>query len=363
VEALQHLDLAVHVVCEHTENLDQFGVNNLHCLSNESHIKQKWDKGLRKLRIRRHLNYLVEIGEKNDAKIVHSHFGNIAWANLGAVHKLGAKHVVTFYGLDVNKLPVQFPIWRKRYYQLFEEADLFLCEGSYMARSLVELGCPDHKVKVQHLGVDVEQFKFTPRHWNPGEPLKVLIAASFREKKGIPYAIEALGLLSKNIPIELTIIGDAGSDSASQQEKIKIFHALESAGLNTNTRLLGYQPHSLMMQEAYAHHIFLHPSVSARDGDTEGGAPVCIIEMLATGMPVVSSIHCDIPEVVGADLLHLLAEERNVKALADCLENALKNSLYWEQWALTGRHRVEAEYHKSKQAEALLTHYKTLVAM
>lgn len=365
VAELQRLGVDAHVVCERTENLDQFGVANIHCLAGEPKCRQSWDKGLRKLRIRRHLNYLVEVGEKVGATIVHSHFGNIGWANLGAVRKLGAKHVVTFYGIDVNKLPTQFPIWHKRYAELFSEVDLILCEGTHMARCVINLGCPEHKIKVQHLGVDIERFEFKSRRWNPGEPLKVLITASFREKKGVPYAIEALGLLRKEsaIAIELTIIGDAGTESASQKEKEKILHALESTGLKVSTRLLGYQPHSVMLQEAYAHHIFMHPSVTATDGDTEGGAPVCIAEMLATGMLVVSTTHCDIPEVLGSNLHHLLAPERNVAALVACLQTAVHHPSQWEKWVLTGRRRVESEFHKGKQAEHLLAHYNTLVAM
>ena len=57
-----------------------------------------------------------------------------------------------------------------------------------MARRLIDLGYPEDKVKVHHLGVDVEHIEFRPRQWDIGEPLKVLIAASFWEKKGILYA-------------------------------------------------------------------------------------------------------------------------------------------------------------------------------
>lgn len=363
VAELQRLGVDAHVVCERTENLDQFGVANIHCLADEPKWRQVYDKGLRKLRLRRHLDYLVQLGQKTGTQIVHSHFGNVGWANLGAVRKLGAKHVVTFYGLDVNMLPQQFPIWRKRYAELFTAVDLILCEGSHMARCIIELGCPAHKVKVQHLGVDVEQFDFRPRQWQPGETLQVLIAASFREKKGISLAIEALSSIRRDIPVELTLIGDAGQDEASRREKDKILAALERTGLKPFTRLLGYQLHAQMLEEAYQHHVFLHPSMTAQDGDTEGGAPVCITEMLATGMPVVSTTHCDIPEVVGSDLHHLLAPERNVEALVACLKTVIHHPSRWAEWALTGRRRIEAEYHKGKQAEHLLAHYKTLVAM
>ncbi len=360
VAELQRLDVEVHVVCERTENLDQFGVDNIHSLAAETKWRQVWDKGMRKLRLRQHLGYLVKVGKETGAIIVHSHFGNVGWANLGAVRKLGAKHVVTFYGLDVNRLPQQFPIWRQRYQALFREADLFLCEGSHMAQCLVRLGCPEGKVKVQHLGVDVDGIAFRPRQWEAGCPLKVLIAASFREKKGIPYAIEALGRLNREIPVELTIIGDAGPDLESQTEKVRILDAIKNHAMESTTRLLGYQPHAVMLREAYHHHVFVQPSVTASDGDTEGGAPVSIIEMLATGMPVIATSHCDIPEVMGSELQHLLAPERDVDELYDRLRTAIENASLWNEWAQAGRTRAEVEYQKARQAERLLSHYEAL---
>ena len=361
VVELQRLGVDAHVVCEHTENLGQFGVANIHCLADEPKFRQVWNKGLRKLRLRQHLDYLVRIGCKTGAQIVHSHFGHVGWSNLDAVRKLGAKHVVRFYGLDVNKLLQQYPVYRKRYHQLFNEADLFLCEGSHMARRIIELGCPEYKVKVQHLGVDVERFKFIPRQWHFGEPLRVLIAASFREKKGIPYAIEAIGLLRKEIPIELTIIGDAGKDEASQEEKHKILVALERTGLKPVTRLLGYQSHARMLQEAYKHHVFLHPSVTAQDGDDEGGAPVCITEMLATGMPMVSTTHCDIPEVMGAALSHLLAPERDALALLDRLKKLVSTPEEWVTLGNVGRQRIVAEFNQSTMGVHLFEAYKNTI--
>jgi len=360
LQSLDALSVETHVVCERTENLDQFAVPDIHSLESEPHYRQVWDKGLRKLRIRRHLNYLVDIGKKSGSQIIHSHFGNVGWANLGAVRKLKARHVVTFYGLDVNKLPVQYPIWRRRYSQLFSEVDRVLCEGTHMANCVVELGCPASKVKVQHLGVDVDKIHFKPRQWLQDEPLRVLIAASFREKKGIPYAVEALGIVARDVPIQLTIIGEAGQDRESQNEKACILAALDCSGLKESTRLLGYQPHQVLLQEAYDHHLFLQPSITAQSGDTEGGAPVSIIEMLATGMLVVATTHCDIPEVVGSAFAHLLAPERDAVKLASCIQTLLDESDNWAELARKGRMRIELEYHWTRQAERLAEHYNEI---
>ena len=361
VAELQRQGVNAHVVCERTENLEQFRVDNTHCLTDEPMLRQIWDRGLRKLRMRRHLQFHVSVGRAIGADIVHSHFGDIAWGNLDFVRKIGAKHVVTFYGFDVNKLPTKIPIWRQRYGRLFDEADLVLCEGSHMARCIVALGCPKEKVEVHHLGVDVENIKFSPRLWQPNDPLNVLIAASFREKKGIPYAIEALGILHKTTPVHLTIVGDAGPDPDSQREKGAILAALTRSGLTHNVRLLGYQRHEVLMHEAYQHDIFLSPSITAADGDTEGGAPVTLIEMAASGMPIVSTTHCDIPEIVQHGITGLLAAERDVGGLVCHLKWLVENPNRWNGMLLAGRRRMEREYELHTQGDTLAGYYRALV--
>ena len=360
ISELQKLGVNAHIVCNSTENLEQFSLANIHSLAEESLAKKILIKGMRRLGIQNCFSYIGEIGRKTNASVLHSHFGDIGWANLDVARSLNIKHAVTFYGYDVNYLP-KIPIWKERYVRLFNEADLFFCEGSHMANCLIKLGCPQHKIKVQHLGVDVNRFDFKPRQWKKDTPLKVLIAASFREKKGIPYAITALGLILKNTPLELTIIGDAGEDKAGQLEKAAILSIIENNGLKPFTRLLGYQPHSIMLQEAYENHIFLHPSVTASNGDTEGGAPVSIIEMLATGMLVVSTMHCDIPEVMGSELHHLLAPERNITELVKIMQILIANPNSWGSIAHKGRNHVVLEYNLSIQAKRQQEHYSKLI--
>ena len=71
-----------------------------------------------------------------------------------------------------------------------------------MANLLAMLGCPEDKIRVVYLGIELDKTPFTPRIWAPGEPLRILIAASFREKKGIPYALQALAQLQEKTPLE-----------------------------------------------------------------------------------------------------------------------------------------------------------------
>ena len=349
-----------HIVCEFTENLEQFFLPNIHSIKQASRWRYYLDYGLRFLKIRRHLGFVVEKAKKHHAQILHSHFGNVGWENIGVVKRGGLKHAATFYGLDVNLLPNLDPRWIKRFQSLFAEVDLILCEGPHMAKCIANLGCDMSKIRVHHLGVPIDEILFKPRIWNPGEPYRILIASSFREKKGIPYALEALGRINREIPLEACIIGDANKEEKSRSEKQRILEAIEKNNLRGKIRMLGYQPHSVFFEEAYRSHVFLAPSVTSSDGDTEGGAPVSIIELMASGMPVVSTRHCDIPEVVKHGVTGLLAEERDVEGLVENLRWLLNHPGRWTEMVSAGRKHVETEFNARVQGEKLGRIYREL---
>lgn len=361
IQSLPEDRVEVHVVCERTENLENFGIPNIHSLSGTSRLHSLWDKGLRKIGARTQQGFLIKQTRRQKAQLIHSHFGSTGWSNLEAAKKMGLKHVVTFYGFDVSYLPKSIPIWYDRYQELFKGVDQVLCEGPSMAKSLENIGCPGHKLKVFHLGIKIHEIVFKPRVWNGCEPLRVLIAASFQEKKGIPYALEALGQIQQKAQLEITIIGDANDEERSQNEKRRIIHVLERWGLQDKTRLLGFQPYPNLFKEAYKHHIFLSPSVTADDGDTEGGVPVSIMEMAATGMPVLSTTHCDIPEVVQHGVTGLLVRERDTEGLVAGLQWLMANPDQWLPMVEAGRRHLEAEFDARRQGQELAKIYEGLV--
>jgi len=354
-------DIEAHVVCSATENLDQFSVENIHCIGKPSLMEEKYESLLQRLGVRDYRGKLFRTIKSLKPNIVHSHFGDEAWRKMELVKRLGVRHVVTFYGYDVNRLPSVEPIWFERYKELFRHVDLVLCEGPHMARCIERLGCDPIKVRVHHLGISVGDIFYRPRQWVPGTALRVLIAASFKEKKGIPYALEALGQLKEEIPLQITVIGDASAEERSQNEKRHIQEVVNRYNLSPCIRFLGYQPHVTLLEEAYTHHVFLSPSVTAVDGDTEGGAPVSIIEMAASGMPIVSSFHCDIPEVIKDGETGLLAGERRVSELREKILWLVHNRDSWRQMLDNGRKHIEDQFDARVQGEVLSRTYRKLV--
>ncbi len=355
-------DVESTVACERTANLDQFPFPRIRCLKDRPALAQIWDRALRKLGARHHLEFAVDAGRRAGARVLHSHFGVVGWRDLGVARRLDLAHAVTFYGVDVRYYPESDPRWFSRYREMFTRVDAVLCEGPYMGKSIVALGCPEAKLRVHHLGVDLAAIPFAPLAWAPGQPLRVLLSGSFREKKGFPDAIDALGRIRNDVELEVTIIGDQHGLPSTVIEKQKILDAIARNELGARTRLLGYQPYRVVMEEARRHHVFLSPSVTAQDGDSEGGAPVSLIEMSAAGMMIVSTTHCDIPGVVLHGRTGLLANEHDVDALAAHLRWLVANPPRWSEMRAAARAHIEAEFDAVRQGERLAAVYREIDA-
>jgi colanic acid/amylovoran biosynthesis glycosyltransferase len=342
-----------HVACATTSNLGAFGLPRVRA-AGEGRLGRALRRAARRVRPGP-LGPVRRLVRESGARVVHSHFGHVGWFDHRATQRLGVRHVVSFYGLDVGRLPSEDAGWRRRYRDLFDEAAAVLCEGPHMAADIAALGCPPERLRVHRLGVDLSRLPpFRPRGWTGDRPLRVLLAGSFREKKGLPDAMDALGLLlAGGLDVEATVIGDAGPGDGG--EKRRILAAIDRNGLAERVRLLGFRPHAALLAEAEAHDVFLSPSVTAADGDREGGAPVTIIEMAALGMPVLSTTHGDIPWVLGEPNRALLVPERDPRALATACLRLLDSD--WAAIARANRDLVERELDCVLQGERLAEVY------
>jgi len=147
--------------------------------------------------------------------------------------------------------------------------------------------------------------------------------------------------------IEFRIIGDG-----------KLRHGIEKYinndnGLKPKVRLLGMQPHNVVAREMEQADIFIQPSITAKDGDTEGGAPTIILEAQAAGVPVLSTYHADIPEVVIPGKSAFLSKEKDWQGLSDDLFYLLKNQNSWAEMGKRGCKHIETEYNIFNEVKSL----------
>ena len=317
----------------------------------------KWVEGRINERILRRSPFetmIKHIFNKEKPSLIHAHSGVKGVDALPVKLKYGLPMITTFYGMDMSKLP-RIEEWKKAYQKLFEEGELFLVEGRYMRNRLIELGCPAEKVKIQHIAINLDDYRFAHRVLPEDGVIKILMCARLTEKKGIEYAIAALDLVRyKHKKVELRIIGDGDL-------RPKIESLIKELKLDEIVILLGAQSHSNFIEELKQTHIFLAPSVTAANGDSEGGAPTVLLEAQAAGVPVVSTYHADIPGVVLDGKSGFLVPERDIQSLAEKLCYLIEHPENWEDMGDAGRAYMSQNHDISVEVINLEEHYGNLI--
>jgi len=251
------------------------------------------------------------------AVVFHSHLGYVAAGDLDFVDALELPWVVSFYGADVYLLG-RNPEWRERYAPLFARAGRILSLGPAMSAALERLGCPREKLVIHPLGVDAGGLPHRPRVLGPGEPLRILFSGTMREKKGGVYLIQALGqLFRKGVSFQLYLVGDALGRPGDAATKAEIFHLIGELGISDQVEHHSWLPFRDLVSLGLSCHVFVAPSVTAADGDSEG-TPAVMGQMMATAMPTIATRHSDIPYTFGPYADRLIPE-RDAGAIADAL--------------------------------------------
>jgi colanic acid/amylovoran biosynthesis glycosyltransferase len=333
-------------------NRELFPVADLYALSGRL---KSW-----KLRGRRVTDFIpVDLPEERilsrfGARLIHAHFGYTGHRALRAKSRLRLPLVTTFYGCDMSSMARQKK-WQERYRRLFDRGDLFLVEGDHMRARLIELGAPPQKVEIQRIAIDLRDFEFALRTPPRQGPVRLIACGRFTEKKGLRYAIEALRLLrDENLEAELRVIGDG-------ELRPELEQLVESLALGDRVKLLGYLPYSTYAEEMAQAHILLCPSVTAGNGDSEGGAPTVLLEAQASGLPIVATTHADIPNVVRDGETALLAPERDAQALAEHLGRLITSPALWAEMGTAGRAWIEETHDIQREVGRLEERYQRLI--
>ncbi|UCH98479.1 MAG: glycosyltransferase [Candidatus Aminicenantes bacterium] len=300
--------------------------------------------------------YFEGILKSRGVRLIHAHFGHNGVQALQMKGKLNIPLVTTFYGADLSKRDMIDPL-KKQYQQLFERGDLFLVEGKHMKSKLSQLGCPEEKIHVQRIAVPVETIRFRERKPKGNQAVKLLFCGRFTEKKGLIYALEAVKKVREDHghrDIHFCMIGDG-----ELKETVETF--VKENRMTDYVELPGFLNYNDYLRRVEEADIFVHPSVTASDGDSEGGAPTTILEAQAMGLPVIATYHADIPNVVVPDKSALLSPERDVDGLCRNILFLLENQHLWTQMGKTGREFIEQYHDIKKEVQNLEEKYNRLI--
>ena len=291
---------------------------------------------------------------KGPYDIIHCHFGQngkraLFFRDIGV---LKGKIVTTFHGFDISRYVKVYG--KDTYKHLFEEGDMFLTISERWKDELINLGADEEKIAVHRMGVDTCKFVFSERAQGNNRDIQLFTVARLVEKKGVQYGIQAVANVLKRYPnIEYRIAGDGPL-------KGTLTNLINELNINNNVKLLGWKNQEDIVKLMEGSDMLLAPSVTTADGDQEG-IPVVLMEALALGLPVISTYHSGIPELVQDGISGFLVQERDVDALSEKIEHLIQDQELWPRMGRSGREYIENYYNIDKLNKQLVEIFQKIV--
>lgn len=274
------------------------------------------------------------------ADVCVSHFASTG-ISVAMVRRCGllanVPHVNVSHGSDLSLLPRN--VGNRAFQMLFKQPSTrAVTIARVWERNLYALGA--ESVHVRRLGVDVERFAFKQRSLPVGQPVRLLTVGRLVEKKGYLVAIRALAMIPREIAWEYHIVG-AGP----------LAEAITSCATNHEIadRII---MHGALSTTAVQHqmecaHIFVLASHVSTRGDCEG-IPVSLMEAMSCGLPVVTTDHSGIPELVIDQETGLVAREGDAISLAEKLRLIMMERSMWAPMSERARAKVVLQFNNDK---------------
>jgi colanic acid/amylovoran biosynthesis glycosyltransferase len=286
--------------------------------------------------------------------IIHCQFGTYALRAL-ALRRRGiieGPMVTSFRGYDISSFVQQSG--ERVYARLFAEGDCFLANCDFFRDRAIALGCDPARIRTLGSGIDLRCFPYRPRIARADGRTRLTTVGRLVEKKGIGYAIEAVAaLLVSGHDVDLRIAGEGPLRDEYQR-------LIKRLGVESRVTLLGAMDQPEIVRLLDDSDIFVGPSVTARDGDQD--APTNTLkEAMALGMPVVTTRHGGIPELVEDGVSGFLLPEGDPAAIATAVAELIAHPERWAEMGRAGRATVEARYDNDRLNDELIQTYEALL--
>jgi glycosyltransferase involved in cell wall biosynthesis len=241
--------------------------------------------------------------------------------------------IVHFHGFDayhetpLNRLGRQYP-------RMFESCAAVIAVSRDMEKQLLALGAVREKLHYIPYGVDVQLFQGA----DPATAAPVFLAVGrFVDKKAPHLTILAFRKVLERCPqARLVMVGDGDLWEACKQ-------LVRALGVGAAVELRGPQTHDEVAVAMRSARVFVQHSVQASYGDSEG-TPVAVLEASAAGLPIVSTLHAGIKDVVVHGETGFLVAECDVDTMAQHMIELALNPNLAAALGRAGRARIEEHF-------------------
>lgn len=248
---------------------------------------------------------------RRHADVLHVYFGHTGVHLLPFLRNWPGPSVVSFHGMDIMPRP-QEPGYDARMRELLRTLPMVLARSESLARRLEALGCDPGKIRLNRTGIPLDAYPFVERIAPKDGAWHFVQASRLIAKKGLDDALRAFAAFLAHHPAaRFTIAGDG-------PQRAELESLARELGIATAVTFAGFQSQEELRALFASAHGFLHPSRTPDTGDQEG-VPNAMLEAMATGLPVVATMHGGIPEAVDNGVSGWLVAERDWPGLRDAL--------------------------------------------
>ena len=212
--------------------------------------------------------------------------------------------MVHFHGFDASRTDI-LNTFKKGYQIMFYYAKKIIVVSNAMKQALIRQGCPETKLLINTYGPHPDYLNI-----KPDLESNFIISVGRHTYKKAPYLtiLAFQKVLERHPNLKLKMIGDGELFDVSK-------NLVKSLGLENDIILLGGLERKEIVKHLEKAFLFVQHSIVAGNGDSEG-TPVGVIEAMAAGLPVVSTRHAGIPDVVIENITGFLVDENDINQMA-----------------------------------------------
>ncbi|MBL3556709.1 MULTISPECIES: glycosyltransferase [Marinobacter] len=266
--------------------------------------------------------------ERNQVDAVLAEYGPTAVSVMEACTQAGVPLVAQFHGYDAYRESLLAEL-EGGYRQLFNNAAAIVGVSTHMCEQLSKLGAPAEKLFHNACGADVADEPASLRE----HAARFLMVGRLVEKKAPFVSLLAFAELLKHVPdARLEVIGDGPL-------KTPCLQLAKALSVDDRIRFSGAQSHDYVLKAMKQASGFVQHSVRAPDGDMEG-TPVGVLEAMGMGLPVVSTRHGGIRDIIEEGETGLLVDEYDATGMAEALVQVATKPEYAKRLGAQARARV-----------------------
>ena len=226
----------------------------------------------------------------------------------------------------------------------FDHVDRFICPSAFVRDKYIAAGFPIEYSALVRNGIDTALFAavspLRPRSFSAEDPLRLMFAGYLGSHKGVHLLPRVIAAMRHRGKIRLELYGEGPHDLSLRAQ-------IAQLGLGSVIRFKGKLQPEAMVGAYECNEALVLPSIWSEN------QPVCIMEAMACGRPIIASRIGGIPEMIDHGREGFLCAPGDVPALAAALDRLIEAPQQVIEMGARARARV-AEQSYRQQAENLL---------